>query len=469
MNGLFPERASNKVNIPDDTDTFPLFPVQKSLLKILENPNHWNLSYLLFKKPGWRKEPLAEVLRELSLYHEAFSFRFFKKNTAFFQRRIAHPFTSCLFEEINVMKATDTAAAIDTEMINAQGKIHIFSGPVLVLQLYKAKTGDFLYLVTNHLLFDGISFKIIVGDIFRGYNQCEQRKEICFHKKTGSYPDALTQIYEFSQSRVCMNEIAYWENILDSVHIANPAVRPLKRTQRIERNMADIKTVILSPEECHESRQILRTHEVGAFACYLTIMGRTLCAFYNIPGIIIHLVNHGRNWEIGPLTITRTLGPFWLTFPVYISPGASGYPLDEITETQHLLECIPHSGRGYEIVKEIVLENTEFNKKADSLPYNILFNFIGFINEFTNFTGDDECTVSTYMKDYNRHPDAACPYSLIINLRRISKTLHLQIIYNMLEYSRAEINHLSLDFKKQLKYLMRILNSTEQRKAYDLK
>ncbi len=440
------------------TAVFPLFPVQKCLLGIIKPPHHWNISYMLHRKNGWSSDVLRAVVHALCSYHEVFRFRFAGAGDAYCQALYEDPLDSCVFEEIDLRKAADTIPAIHSEMMRAQRTIDVFRGPVFILHLYRTNAGDYIYTVVNHLLIDGMSVKMIIDDILLGYSRVEKGLDIRFQNKTGHYLDALDQVTLFKERAIASGEIDFWRRFIAADDFLLPVDNPVRSGDRIERNMTSTGIAVLDGDDYPRLKRICKTHKVRDFDFYLTVLGIVLSSFSRQPRVSIRIVNHGRDWDIGELDVRRTAGPFWVSYPVSLSPDTGEDPLGETRKTEKILRAVPHSGRGYEIAKAMELDAKRSDARSDSTG-EILFNYVGFLNEYTRMSGDSSVSVPPFLVDFNRSPDAACPYALIFNLRQIGKSLHMQVIYNKLEFQPNTVKRLLSEFSLRLRNSLALLSN----------
>src|SRR6185369_15847609 len=77
--------------------------------------------------------------------------------------------------------------------------------------------GRRLLMVVHHLAVDGVSWRILLEDVQRGYEQLERGEEVELGRKTSSYRQWADRLEEYSRSEELKREVEYWERQKASV------------------------------------------------------------------------------------------------------------------------------------------------------------------------------------------------------------------------------------------------------------
>src|SRR5205085_3652831 len=71
--------------------------------------------------------------------------------------------------------------------------------------------GGRLVVVIHHLAVDGVSWRVLLEDLQRGYEQAAAGQEVELGAKTSSYRQWAERLEEYAQSAAVAEERAYWE------------------------------------------------------------------------------------------------------------------------------------------------------------------------------------------------------------------------------------------------------------------
>ncbi len=428
---------------------YPLFPSQKRILKNINPPHHWNISYMLFLKSRYNASVLKKVLDDIVGRHEVFKLRFIKKGNNFVQQFDPARTNNYIFIETEVTESNNQEKIIHDIMESVQESINIFDGPLLSVGLIKTGMGDHLYVVVHHLISDAYSFKLLIYDLIYGYMELLKNNKKYTPPKTDSFIEAIENLYAYSNGKLIDEEVKYWKKVLGTKSKELPMDNKITREQKTEIYNSNINEALLDEKKYEELKNILKKFKISEYEFYLSILGLSICDWKKDTTAFVKLAYHGRSNFNGRLNLHRTLGPFWVTYPVVLDTVNRDNTIERVRVIKDMLENIPGKGRGYEVLKEILLENDREFIELDTTVPNILFNYYGKMNEKT-LIDPEFGNLSPYFQDFNRHKKAHCDFTLIFNLREIDNCLRLQLIYNKIEFSDDNMNVLFNCFQNNL-------------------
>jgi len=423
-----------------EKNTFPLFPSQKWILRNIYPENHWNISYMLFSEKGYDYDDLKFVIEQFVKNHDALRLRFLKdQEGSYYQKLVDETENNFAFHLINVSEEHDENF-FHNKMLKLQESINITTGPLLVIGLFKTSRGDHLYVVTHHLISDAYSFKLMIHSIIFCYKAKIQEKPLPL-RLSHPFLTSVEELYKYSKSEAIKKEVDYWNKIVKSDLKPLRKDNIIKKNQRIELNNCDIHRTILTKEEHLAFKKVLRNFNISEYEFYISLLGISLCDWNKSEEIIVKLCNHGRTWDFAPINLSKSQGPFWITYPFLTDTTQRNNTPERIKQIKKKIAQIPHNGKGYEVLREITLkDNPDFFSKDEVNP-NIFINYYGKIHEYL-IIEKEFGLISPYFKDLNRHPQAYCDFDLIFNIREINNCLKIQLIYNKLEYEYDSINNL---------------------------
>jgi NRPS condensation-like uncharacterized protein len=93
-----------------------------------------------------------------------------------------------------------------------QASLSLSAGRLLQAVEYDlGRAGRRLLLIVHHLAVDGVSWRILLDDLQRGYEQLERGEEINLGPKTTSYRQWAERLERYSRSEELREEVEYWE------------------------------------------------------------------------------------------------------------------------------------------------------------------------------------------------------------------------------------------------------------------
>ncbi|MFC4065339.1 amino acid adenylation domain-containing protein, partial [Actinoplanes subglobosus] len=247
-----------------------------------------------------------------------------------------------------------STGSLDREHLAAVGRLAPAEGRVLQAVLLPGR----LLLVGHHLAVDGVSWRIIAGDLATAW-------------QGGDLPPVGTSLRTWSRglaaaARDRIGELPLWQSILDAPAVSlgggGTVADQRHHTLRLpaDRTQPLLTTV---PEAFHAGVQ-----DVLLTGLALAVRGwRPAVAEH---GLLLRLEGHGREEHLVPGSdLTRTVGWFTTEFPVRIDPGGDD-PSGALKQVKEQLRAVPDAGAGYGLLR--YLERAPLAGQPE-----ILFNYLG--------------------------------------------------------------------------------------------
>ncbi|HEV7648872.1 MAG TPA: amino acid adenylation domain-containing protein [Actinophytocola sp.] len=212
-----------------------------------------------------------------------------------------------------------------------------------------------LLLVAHHLVVDGVSWRIIAGDLAA--------------LLAGGDPAPVgTSVRTWATGLAAVDrsgEIPFWRD-----QLAGP-VRPLG-TRRVTAAdtaaTARARTVTLPPEVTAPLLTTVPAAFHGSVTdVLLTALALAVTRWRGGDEVLVELEGHGREEQLVPgADLSRTVGWFTTTYPVRLRPGAGG-PAASVKRVKEQLRAVPDHGIGYGLVRD----------RVPGAPPELLFNYLG--------------------------------------------------------------------------------------------
>ncbi|PIE25756.1 MAG: non-ribosomal peptide synthetase [Micrococcales bacterium] len=338
----------------------PLTPIQRWFTEQpLPDAHHFNQSVLLALAPGVDAEALATAVRALGVHHDALRLRL-RGDAQHFAPAEAVP-------ELEQLETTD----VETSAAELQAGLDHLAGPVARFVRLGVER---LLIVVHHLAVDAVSWRILLEDLARAYEQAAAGESVDLGPKTTSFKRWAERLAEHARDDAAAAEAPFWLALGDGA----PARLPLDHAGG-ENAVATSETITVELDEA-ETRALL--HDVPAAYrsrindVLLTAFARALCRWTGDAAALVDLEGHGREEIFDDVDLSRTVGWFTTTFPVVLEPG-SDEPGAALKAIKEQLRAIPRNGIGYGLLRHLRGDEQLARQLDDRFPPLVSFNYLG--------------------------------------------------------------------------------------------
>ena len=444
------------------TGTAPLTPVQRWFFELgPEDPSHWNQMSFLEAKEPLDAAALEGAVADLLRHHDALRLRV-AKSGAGVEQTFAPLTAETPFRRVDLAELGDaeSTASIEKIAIEAQSSLDLAAGPVLRVVLFDLgpTRPSRLLLVIHHLAVDGVSWRILLEDLWTAYGQRRRAEATALPPKTTSFKRWAEELAEHAKSPSILGEVAYW---LDPARAAAHAV-PVDR-QRGENDEQSVRAVVasLSAEETESLlRDVPEAYRTQINDVLLTALAQVLGGWTGTPGARVDLEGHGREEIFEDADLTRTVGWFTAVFPVVIDLPENAGPGEALKSVKEQLRALPGRGLGYGMLR--YLGDDEVAAKLRAAPEaGVMFNYLGqrdqALPEASPFRWARESSGPS------RSPRARRRYLLDVNATIAEGRLHVRWIYSENRHEKATIERLARRYTEALAALVAHCVSPEAR------
>jgi amino acid adenylation domain-containing protein/non-ribosomal peptide synthase protein (TIGR01720 family) len=318
------------------TGDVPLTPIQRWYFSVNpDEPAHFDQSIILDLRADADIDALAEALTALLAHHDALRMRFEHRADGWYQHNgPVEPVD--LPHRHDLSTAPDPAGAAQAIAAATHRGFDLADGPLLRAELLDFGDRRQLLLAVHHLVVDGVSWRILLADLDRAYQQTRSAAPIDLGAKTTSYRDwaiRLAEIGEFAE------DTDYWKSVVDGAQAAIPADGDGPNVP------AATRTVIARLSE-HETGALLRdvpsVYRTRINDVLLAALGRVLTDWTGQRRVLVDLEGHGREPVDPTIDTSRTVGWFTSIHPVALT-GAQDWG-DALKATKEDLRHVPHHG-----------------------------------------------------------------------------------------------------------------------------
>src|SRR6185369_10823124 len=192
-----------------------------------------------------------------------------------------------------------------------QGSLILSEGKLMRAVEYDlGEEGRRLLLAVHHLGVDGVSWRILLEDLERGYEQLKRGDEIELGMKTSSYRQWAERLEEYSGSDELKDEVEYWERQQE---------RGEEEEEEGEHGYAAARRESrwLSEEETKELLQeVPGVYHTQINDVLMFVMWEANRRWKGERSLVVEMEGHGREELFEDVDVSRTVGWFTSKYPV---------------------------------------------------------------------------------------------------------------------------------------------------------
>jgi len=422
-----------------------LTPIQKWFFEQdFQEKHHFNQAVMLYREEGFEKKALGKAFAALTEYHDGLRMvcKGKQDRIVMFNRGIEDEQFSLTVQDVT--RSYDYKKAIAEEVKKIQESMDLSAGPLFKAGLFKTAEGDHLFIAAHHLVIDGVSWRIIIRDLFYAYRQVLQNESIKLAAKTDSFKKWSDKLAAYADSPELLGELEYWRDI------AATEVMPLPKNGNVAvRRVKDNGNVCLKltvEETAKLLKQVNAAYNTEINDILLTALGLAVSEWLGVDRVLINLEGHGREEIFSDIDISRTVGWFTSQYPVILNLPGENDLARHIKSVKEYMRHIPHKGIGYGILKHLT-SPAHKDKSMLSLQPEISFNYLG---QFDETFDNGVVTLSDIPIGECTSPSMENLYIIDINGVLINGQLLFNFIYNKHEYREQTISHVAESFRKHL-------------------
>ena len=205
----------------------------------------------------------------------------------------------------------------DEALLEARSRLNPADG-MMLSALWIADTGQ-LVLIVHHLAVDGVSWRILLGDLNTAWSQRRGGREVALPAAGTSFRRWASLLGEHARRPAVVDQAGAWREVL-AAPAAMPAVRPAVDTFASAEHLSvslDVETTRLLLAE------VPAAFHAGVQDILLIALGLAWAEFLgNGAPIGIDVEGHGRHEDMAPeVDLSRTVGWFTAKYPVALEVG----------------------------------------------------------------------------------------------------------------------------------------------------
>ncbi|TCI85711.1 non-ribosomal peptide synthetase [Tenacibaculum sp. M341] len=379
----------------------------------LQNRDFYNQSVLLKWEDKIEIEILSETFGKLFEYHDALRLNYNENTKAFYYRK-QHENLPVEFKRIKLEGTFKDLLKGDLQevLISIKNSINIVTTSLLKATIITVEAVDYLFITGHHLIIDGVSWRILLKDLYTAYTTIKKGEEVRFPKKTASLIAYKNELKDISKQLTSV-DASFWETIKHNEF----TIYPNKTIESKVKNQKVITTELSVDDTSFLLKEANTVFNTNAEILLIVALTKTIAEEYKTNQVTLELEGHGRDLE--NINSSRTIGWFTSLYPLGFKNASSME--ESIRETKDLIKSLPAGGIQYGILKYL-------NKKLNSyLPENnIRFNYLG---QFSKETSNNLFSLVNEPLGIESDPENPTGVMLEFNLMVLNDTLKIQTHY----------------------------------------
>jgi amino acid adenylation domain-containing protein/non-ribosomal peptide synthase protein (TIGR01720 family) len=373
------------------TGVAPLTPIQRWFwAQNRKAPHHYNQSFVLEISDRLQPELLEKAVAILLEHHDALRIRFTSGGSVTQQMNQgldeSVPFTVVDLSSTSKRSQTQALAKIAKDY---QGSLNLYTGPLMQVVLFNLgrESGARLLMIIHHLVVDGVSWRILLSDLKTIYEQLATQRPIQLSAKTTSFIDWAGKLYNYAQSEIGQQELAYWL----SQSWAKTTPLPVDYDRARSENTLESRSRVSMRLTVEETRALLgpanEAYNTQVNDLLLSALTVSLAEWTGNSAVLIDLEGHGREELFEGVDLTRTVGWFTSMFPIVLELPRDNQSASRIKSIKEQLRGIPNRGLGYGILRYLCEDSTVKDQIVKTPKAQIVFNFLGQFDQIQTQTG----------------------------------------------------------------------------------
>jgi amino acid adenylation domain-containing protein/non-ribosomal peptide synthase protein (TIGR01720 family) len=374
-----------------------LTPIQAAFFSWkLAYPEHYNQAVLLELKAGVESERLERTVEELLRHHDGLRMRYERNDeTGEWEQWFAAEMPEGVYRRrgLSGFEGREQEEELERDAAQVQASLKLETGELVrVVEYELGARGRRLLVVIHHLVVDGVSWRILLEDLERGYEQLAQMGEqwrngkISLGEKSAAYGEWSERLKEYSGRAEVKQELEYWAGEQRKDKRTKTARLPLdggefSRAENVVEKQGVVR-VWLEEEQTRELLQeVHRVYHTQINDVLLTALVRAVGEWSGSGELLVDVEGHGREEIAGGVDVGRTVGWFTTIYPVVLKVEGlelgrweAGGALKAVKEQ---LRRVPQRGLGYGLLR-YVQEDEGIRRELEELgEAEIRFNYLG--------------------------------------------------------------------------------------------
>jgi amino acid adenylation domain-containing protein/non-ribosomal peptide synthase protein (TIGR01720 family) len=330
----------------------PLTPIQHWFFDTHGPLGHFTMSQLLELPPDVDHDALRTALDAVVAHHEALRTRFFDLDGEWRQEVVPAPPAGVLqVRDLSSLGEAGQRAGIEAAAAQVRAGLDLTTGVVAgAVLLVLGTRPPVLFLAVHHLVVDGVSLRVLLGDLDTAYHQALAGAPVRLPAAGTTFTRWAHLLREHVRSGAFDADVEHWTEVAGRVPTALPVDHDGAGTTGSVRTL----TVTLGADDTDALlHRVPASYRTQVNDVLLSALGRALADRTGHDGVLIALEGHGREDVLDGVDLSRTVGWFTTQFPVALDLPPSGDWGATLKAVKEQLRAVPRRGLSYEALRHL--------------------------------------------------------------------------------------------------------------------
>jgi non-ribosomal peptide synthase protein (TIGR01720 family) len=363
----------------------PLTPIQRWFFEQRPpEPHHWNQAMLLEVRQPLDRFLLAAAVERLLQHHDALRLRFElgpegwqQVNAGIDSTGSGSDLAPLAWLDLSALPAAQQRQALEAQATKLQASLSLSAGPLLRVAYFDLGTtaAGRLLLVIHHLAVDGVSWRILMEDLLRVYEQLSRGEAARLPAKTTSFRHWAQQLAEYAQAEEVREEVHYWLSVTRRGIAKLPVDFP--DGANTEASMRSVRASLDAEETRALLQDVPAAYGTEINDALLAALAQVLAWWTGSEILLVDLEGHGREDIFEEIDLSRTVGWFTAIYPVRLELRGDDRPGEMLKTVKEQLRRVPNRGIGYGLLRYLS-DEVEIRKQLRAQPRaEVVFNYLG--------------------------------------------------------------------------------------------
>ncbi|WP_410606755.1 non-ribosomal peptide synthase/polyketide synthase [Amycolatopsis sp. lyj-109] len=328
----------------------PLTPIQHWFFDTHGPLAHFTMSQLLELPADVDQQALRTALDAVVACHDALRTRFFTLDGQWRQEVTPTPPTGVLrVRDLSSLGDAGQRAGIEAAAAQVRAGLDLTTGTLTgAVLLLRGTRPPLLFLAVHHLVADGVSLRLLLGDLETAYGQVVAGAPVRLAATATPFTQWAHLLDQHVRDGGFDDDLEHWTSVARRVPAALAADRAGAGTTGSVRTL----TVTLGAEDTDALlHRVPATYRTQVNDVLLSALGRALAEHTREDGVLIALEGHGREDILDGVDLSRTAGWFTTQFPVALDLPPSGDWGATLKAVKEQLRAVPRRGLSYEALR----------------------------------------------------------------------------------------------------------------------
>ncbi|BAY50183.1 amino acid adenylation (plasmid) [Scytonema sp. HK-05] len=438
------------------TGSVDLTPIQQWFFdENLPEPHHYNQSVLLEVPNNLEPKLIEQAVKQLLLHHDALRLRYVPSASGWQQiNAVPDDTTPFSVADLSGLSVQEQQVIIESKASKMQASLNLEKGAIVkvaLLSLGSDKPSRLLFVV-HHLAVDGVSWRILLEDLFTVYQQLLQGDAIQLPCKTTSFKEWASVLNSYAESEAVSKEKDYWLAPERNNISPLPKDYPVTKEANTVASTNQVSVALDAQQTQALLQEVPAAYNTQINDLLLTALVQAFARWTGNYRLLIDLEGHGREELFENVDLSRTVGWFTTVFPVVLQLANAENSGEALKSIKEQLRSIPNRGIGYGLLRYLS-QDSKIRSQLQAMPQaEVSFNYLGQLDVIG--LENLGVTLAKESTGLNQSFLGICTHLLEIDGFVSDGELQFTWKYSDNIYLRSTVEHLAIMFVEELQSLI---------------